>query len=262
MELYTIYSFNKCFPKEIIKIILDYSHYECDDCKKYYDEGYLWSNDKYKCAYHYTIIQSYNTSNYLFKCIYCPDPAVYGYKDVICYCKKHIKNKKVIKYYGQCIIKECTKVGIFADNYYSYCIDHKNNNCRYNYADFRESKNIKSTEHCYDCKQLCEIFYYCKCNIKRCLKCYIICTYWLPDGSYCYLCTDLNGIRIRYYRVTFFCNVDTCYDLAEYVSKDKQKYSCKIHFTSDQYCILNKKCELCNLRALDKNYCINHIDNL
>jgi hypothetical protein len=289
MELYTIYSYTKyLIPKDIIKKILEYGYYECEDCKKWYDEGFSWPNDKYKCKYHHSINELYdgkNVINYRFQCIHkdCTENAIYGYRGIICYCENHVKNKKVIRYYLKCNIYDCNKMSIYyndnfryyhqhknnnsnsVDKYhndnYRYCFQHTNNNLNIMYIDFRHPNNIKSTNYCYDCKQPCEIFYVCCCSIKRCIRCMTIKTYCVHNAIYCYLCSEKDHDRVQYFQIIYFCYINACTFTATHVNYDTQKYSCTNHSTKNQYFIHDYKCIHCNCRAIGNTYCINHQKN-
>src|SRR6266480_6683671 len=98
------------YPKVIAHEIILYMYATCSECKKcllieytceycntkrckYHQYMTVYSNDIVKCTDEYCI--SPNNCKQSFLCIYtkCAKAAYFGYKDIICYCIDHIKDK-------------------------------------------------------------------------------------------------------------------------------------------------------------------------
>lgn len=108
-------------PKSLIHEVVEYGFAKCVDCNHYLEKEYKCSDlcsvgrckyDKFvnSCVYGCKIC--YSKMNTLpkeyIKCIIigCKNNAECGYKNIICYCDEHAKNKTVLVH-THCYIEDC-----------------------------------------------------------------------------------------------------------------------------------------------------------
>src|SRR6266480_206120 len=102
------------FPKVIAHEIILYMYATCSECKKCLLTEYTCEYcGKTRCKFHYL--------KKTFMCVVndCNGIAMWGYKDLICYCNKHVKDKKVIDYSSTCRKVGCYNKVIYKNNKYN-----------------------------------------------------------------------------------------------------------------------------------------------
>jgi len=133
------YDIKECTQEYCISTCMNKSSIICIDkhCDIKVPPGYLY------CKWHYTKYMPYNCT--INNCTYT---AEYGYKNLICYCAKHIENKKVIKY-NYCSTHDCFNRTIhtnkLSDN--PHCKLHFVDNDINNYV-IKYSRTVTSSVNC------------------------------------------------------------------------------------------------------------------
>ncbi len=242
MDYYSTYN-TLClfFETDVSYVTLQYIFVKCNDCNDMYvDEYYECQCNIFRCKHHaylktitcdkkiycnscnYNFITKFNYSVRI-KCIRCHNVALYGYKDIICYCDKH-NNQFGQTIYWRTRCREinypspnhatsfkggsCTnrKITIESCNVHMKCTD------RINYDGVPILLSITG-EQCYLCKKKYATLIACRCN-KYCIYCLIIST-WKEDNEYvCNKCNEYDHKKMISRSLTMICHYYNCNNLA------------------------------------------------
>ncbi len=216
MDYYSAYN-TLClfFETDVSYITLQYIFVKCHDCNDMYVDEY------YECACeikifrckHHTFLRTIQIESQLYcsiciknqhmskrkniriscKYIGCHNDALYGYKDIVCYCRDHADFIKTIFLNAICCQSFCINKMITSLR----CDIHRGLYELIDYSDKTLSRLSNYGDKCSFCKRTYIGLIQCKCK-KYCSYCFVLCV-WKQDGEYvCNTCFIENKKSVNH----------------------------------------------------------------